>query len=118
MTYTINGKEWTEFDINKRCAELLGLEVSKEQWMHYGDRDENLVLIGKVRDSYAVNYTRNPADTWHIIEKCWDELMAVKQCADKHQAEWEQTGWGCIMEYHNCTKLTAACICLIEENKA
>ena len=110
MTYTINGKEWTEFDINKRCAELLGLEVSKEQWMHYGDRDENLVLIGKVRDSYAVNYTRNPADTWHIIEKCWDELMCSMYDGHIH--------WVDLTQEHQCTKLTAACICLIEENKA
>ena len=26
MTYTISGKEWTDFEINERCAELLGVK--------------------------------------------------------------------------------------------
>jgi hypothetical protein len=111
MTYTINGKQYTEFDINKRCAEIFGLKLSKEQYMHYGDRDENVVLIGRARDSYGVNYTRSPSDTDAIIDKCWDELTSVA-CISTHNIEWHQ-----IILKHNCTKLVAACICLIELNE-
>ena len=107
-TYTINGKEYSEFDINKRCAELMGVYVALK------GSGPHMYLDKGPDEEY------NPFEIWDdtgpIIEKCWDELMAVKQCADKHQAEWEQTGWGCIMEYHNCTKLVAACICFIEVN--
>jgi hypothetical protein len=115
MTYTINGKEWTEFDINLRCAELLGFKVSKEQYMNYGDRDENVVLIGSARDSYGVNYTRNPADTDAIIDKCWGELMSSKDergCGT--WTHWDHVKWQRLMNEHNCTKLVAACICYIE----
>jgi hypothetical protein len=111
MTYTINGKEYSEFDINVRCAEIFGLKLSKEQYMHYGDRDENVVLIGRARDSYGVNYTRSPADTDAIIDKCWDELMSVKYeyCV--------LSRWQYLRHEHKCTKLVAACICLIELNE-
>jgi hypothetical protein len=114
MTYTINGKEWTEFDINYRCAELLGFKASKEQYMHYGDRDENVVLIGRARDSYGVNYTRNPADTDAIIDKCWDKLMKLTETFDDGIADGLCTRWEYLMDYAKCTKLVAACICYIE----
>jgi hypothetical protein len=118
MTYTINGKEYTEFDINKRCAELLGFKVSKEQYMHYGDRDENVVLIGRARDLYGVNYTRNPADTYAIIDKCWDELMKLTETFDDGIADGLCTRWEYLIDYDKCTKLVAACICYIEINEA
>ena len=62
MTYTINGKEWTEFDINERCAELMAHEV--------------------------VNYCRSAHYAWTIIDKCWDELMVV-HLTDDYYARWE-----------------------------
>jgi hypothetical protein len=114
VTYTINGKEWTEVDINKRCAEIQHPEMVFRA-------HTNGKFSFSCKDNRNEGFEYDPCKSWsdagQIIEKCWDELMAVKQCADKHQAEWEQTGWGCIMEYHNCTKLRAACICLIESNK-
>jgi hypothetical protein len=112
MTYTINSKEWAEFDINLRCAELLGFKASKEQYLHYGDRDENVVLIG--RDSYGVNYTRNPADTDAIVDKCWDDLNeSILRNGGRRKSHWQDT-----MQQHKCTKLVAACIFYIEINEA
>jgi hypothetical protein len=102
MTYTIKGKPYTEFDIKKRCAELM----------------EVLVLV---RQAPMGNYLMlecgfsdyNPCNNWNdagpIIEKCWDELMFGRSdCL---------TEWNHLATKHNCTKLTAACICLIELNE-
>ena len=89
MTYTISGKEWTEFDINKRCADLMEVTV--------------LIVL---RDYNPCN---NPSDTWPIIEKCWDQLIYADYRRD--------VNWEILMEKHNCTKLIAACICLIEINE-
>jgi hypothetical protein len=91
MTYTINGKEWTEFDINKRCAELYN---------------------GVYRD-----YCNNPADTDAIIDKCWEELMIDVDCEGNLEPYADMSfgiNWQYLMGEHNCTKLVAACICYIE----
>ena len=113
MKYTINNKQYTQFDINKRCAALMGLKVSKEQYLNYGDRDENVVLIGRARDSYGVDYCNNPQDTWPIIEKCWDELNeSVLPNGGLRKSFWQH-----LMQKHNCSKLEAACICYIEMNE-
>jgi hypothetical protein len=93
MTYTINGKEYTEFDINKRCAELMAHEV--------------------------VNYCRSAHYAWTIINKCWDELIEVVDCMG-HEITNDDIGWckwSYLMAQHNCTKLIAACICYIELNE-
>jgi hypothetical protein len=110
MTYTINGKQYTEFDINKLCAELLGIYVAKEQYMHFGDRDENVVIVGQ--EGYEFHHVVNYCSVWNdagpIIDKCWNELMAIQDefyCLTK---------WESIISIYNCTKLIAACICLIE----
>jgi hypothetical protein len=63
MTYTINGKEWTEFDINERCAELMAHEV--------------------------VNYCRSAHYAWTIIDKCWDELMQVLYVSRLTNRQWD-----------------------------
>tara|TARA_R110000868_G_scaffold180345_5_gene420956 strand:+ start:1163 stop:1444 length:282 start_codon:yes stop_codon:yes gene_type:complete len=88
MKYTINGKEYSELDISKRCADLMEVTV--------------LIVL---RDYSPCN---NPADTWPIIEKCWGELMSVKfeYCALPR--------WQYLRHEHKCTKLVAACICFIE----
>jgi hypothetical protein len=119
VTYTINGKPYTEFDINKRCAELLGIKVSKEQYMHFGDRDENVVITGSGGPelSSAVDYCNNPSDTDAIIDKCWDELLKSMFLKNVHGFEFREAKWNCIMIKHNCTKLIAACICYIELNE-
>ena len=98
IMYTIKGFSYSEFDINKRCAELMGIDCS-------GIREDIQLMYG-----IPLNYCTNPSDTWPIIEKCWDDLI----CG----SDWNsyQAYWGEIMEEHKCTKLAAACICLIELN--
>jgi hypothetical protein len=104
MTYTIKGKQYTELDINKRCAEILGLKVEltfsdwmKKEWCGDGQRLK----------SYCTNW----GDAGPIIDKCWDELMAI------YHELYYLTKWERIISIHDCTKLTAACICLIELNE-
>lgn len=102
MKYTINGKECTEFDINRRCAELMGVK-----WQ-----------VSSVDDSYIYNQynfnlynpCQNPADTWPIIEKAWDELMFLNSWTDL------DTVWEYIIKTQKCSKLVAACILFIEIN--
>ena len=107
VTYTINGKPYTEFDINKRCAELLGAPIS---FSRLPSKIFKLsVNTGGFTDE--VNYCKNPADTDAIIDKCLNELMSV------HMNDY-YANWIFIMSEHKCTKLTAACICYIEINEA
>jgi hypothetical protein len=91
MTYTINGKQYTESDINERCADLMKVTV---------------LIVRRDYKPYS-----NPSDTDAIIDKCWDELTSVA-CISTHNIEWHQ-----LILKHNCTKLVAACICLIELNE-
>tara|TARA_R110000787_G_scaffold278892_1_gene388837 strand:+ start:46 stop:429 length:384 start_codon:yes stop_codon:yes gene_type:complete len=127
VTYTINGKEWTEFDINKRCAELLGLIVQTEFEKRIGFTEEfhkaypNTVWCAEVDERgdqvsawEQMVFTRCPENTWPIIEKCWDELNeSTLRNGGRRKSHWQDT-----MQQHNCTKLVAACICFIEENEA
>ena len=102
MTYTINGKEWTEFDINNAIRDIL---ISKLDM----DREYNQ-FVAKAMRLQPINYTHNPADTDSIIDKCFDDLMVVHM-TDDYRAYWEV-----LMQEHKCTKLVAACICFIEIN--
>jgi hypothetical protein len=95
MTYTINGKEWTEFDINLRCAQLVGYNI-------------HFIKDIELRKRYW-NALECITHTEAIIDKCWDELMEKTTKFFTEITEWQ---W--IMDKHNCTKLVAACICLIE----
>jgi hypothetical protein len=113
MKYTINGKEYTEFDINKRCAELMVIDCSGiREEMHYIHYMHGIPL----------NYCDNSEYTWPIIEKCWDELMdwCTKSGEDMmgHNSIMDMFGtrWEYLIDKHNCTKLVAACICFIEFN--
>jgi hypothetical protein len=113
MTYTINGKDYTEFDINKRCAEIL-----------YPDSEvvrsivgENMVTVeGMGFAKIMISYYNNPTDTWPIIEKCWDRLLNVRISYDSINRMVTGLEWESIMIEHNCSKLVAACICFIEVN--
>ena len=104
MTYTINGKEWTELDIKKRCAKLLGYNLHFIKDIESGNRYWNALE--------CITHTEA------IIDKCWDELMLTK---DTHGfgtwTHWDNIKWVRIMSKHNCTKLVAACICFIEINE-
>jgi hypothetical protein len=107
MTYTINGKEWAEFDINKRCAELMQITVL--------DKGSYLLLECGFSDYNPCN---NLADTDFIIDKCWDELMKLTETFDDGIADGLCTRWEATIINYNCTKLVAACICYIEINEA
>ena len=108
MTYTINGKEWTELDINKRCADLLGAPIS---FSRLPSKIFKLsVNTGGFTDE--VNYCKNPADTESIIDKCLNSLLEVH-----HTELCDYTKWEDIVNRHKCTKLVAACICFIEINE-
>ena len=116
MTYTINGKEWTEFDINRRCAELMGLNAS-ESLMKTGNCyiPTGRGLIGERFIQY--DPCNNPADTDAIIDKCLDELFKLQETFDDGIADGLCTKWEALMHEHKCTKLVAACICYIEINE-
>jgi len=107
MTYTINGKEYTEFDIDKRCAELLAWESEPNVKSVEFDRHNCFWVEHTGFSAFPVqDYLINPSAAWPIIEKCWDELMRLYP---NSLSKWEY-----IMQKHNCSKLVAACICLIE----
>jgi hypothetical protein len=107
MAYTINGKPYTELDINKRCAELLAIKyITNDVYVLIPDP----VMSMEASCSQYVEYNpcTNPVDTDAIIDKCWNELMSVKYeyCV--------LSRWQYLMHQHKCTKLVAACICYIE----
>ena len=105
--YTIKGKEYSEVDINKRCAELMALEYNTSD--EYVMLDVNASGIETSCDEeIEYNPCNNPSDTWPIIEKCWDKLMLSMYEGHLHWIDLTQT--------HKCTKLAASCICLIELN--
>jgi hypothetical protein len=110
MKYTINGKEYTEFDINLAIAEINILSLDMSEAM------DRVVAIQMRRK--LPNYCTNPVDTWHIIEKCWDELMCVNDVILGGGVYSSNTEWDEIIDKHSCTKLVAACICFIEINEA
>ena len=106
MTYTINGKEWTELDIDKRCAELMGVDYSIHSQVNALAYTDELGVVLWYRPC------NNPADTDAIIDKCLNELLEVH-----HTGLWDYAKWEVIMDRNNCTKLVAACICYIEINE-
>jgi hypothetical protein len=109
MTYTINGKEYTEHRINLECSKVMGIFVSLEGSINEGD------MRLEVDTDEEYNPCDNPSDTDAIIDKCLDKLLSNSyESLSPHTT----TKWGCLMERHNCTKLVAACICYIEINEA
>ena len=107
MKYTINGKQYSEFDINKRCAELMAWK--SEPNVKNVTFENNCFWVESVGfHAFRIeDYCINPSDTWPIIEKCWDELMEISVIS--HTAYWDY-----LEKKHNCTMLVAACICFIE----
>tara|TARA_R110002126_G_scaffold192495_8_gene340678 strand:- start:1682 stop:2008 length:327 start_codon:yes stop_codon:yes gene_type:complete len=105
-TYTINGKEYSEFAINKWCAELRDLKDVHE------NNGRVFFTSTEMQSKRAFEPCTDPSDTWPIIEKYWDELMEIWMNEDGTT----YTTWDYAIEKHNCTKLVAACICFIEVN--
>jgi hypothetical protein len=101
MQYTINGKDYTEFDIKLCCSELMDITI-------YTVGESKVLYRSSPRQKY------DPCTNWNdagpIIEKRWDELN--KHCYADNRTRWQLT-----MEKHNCTKLIAACIFFIEMNE-
>ena len=65
----MNYSEVSDLEINKLVAEALGLNVADEQYLHYGDRDERVVLISATSaHDAAVDYCNNPSDAWPIMD--------------------------------------------------
>ena len=102
MTYTINGKPYTEDDINLAIAEINILSLDMSESM---DR-----VVASQMQRNPPNYCQNPIDTWPIIDKCWAVLFTV--CEEENR--YDDTVWEQLIDKHKCTKLIAACICLIE----
>ena len=117
MTYKISGKEWTEFDINKRCAELMGVKINESIFSHLKEC-WTVAPAGYLSVKYKPFCT--PSYTWNIIDKCWGRLLEmVNDCGLIDYAEFcDKNKWQYLIKKHNCTKLVAACICLIEINEA
>jgi len=67
----------SNFELSELIAIKEGFSVSKEQWMHLGDRDENLVIIDTSKESSdiinrtfdTVDYCNNWADMGPLIDK-------------------------------------------------
>jgi hypothetical protein len=115
VTYKINGKQYTEFDINNRCAEIMNVDAHIVEWA-FG------WVILHVQKGRLVHYEpcANPADAWPIIENCFDNLMEqVEVHEPQHERDWgaESDRWSALILRHNCTRLIAICICLIESNE-
>jgi hypothetical protein len=121
MKYTINGKEYTEFDINKRCGELMNLSL--EYPLFNDEPYHRFSSNGKIHLG-VYEPTTNPLHTWQIIEKCFDKLMLSVNDGGYSMGNLESiynlfgTKWEYLIEKHKCTKLVAACICFIEINEA
>tara|TARA_R110000851_G_C12628563_1_gene517511 strand:- start:66 stop:407 length:342 start_codon:yes stop_codon:yes gene_type:complete len=72
-----------DFDINKAVAEALSLKISSDQYMGYGDRDENVVLLSVLSEGdKAVDYCNNPSDAWPIIVKNRISLEFIQSVHD------------------------------------
>jgi hypothetical protein len=110
VTYTINGKEYTEFDIKKRCGELMNLSL--EYPLFNDEPYHRFSSNGKIHLG-AYDPTTNPLHTWPIIEKCWDELNDIWLEKD---GKTYISLWKYLVQKYNFTKLFAACICFIEIN--
>ena len=114
MTYTISGKHYTEFDINKRCADFIPVAIDKNQDAAVKSKSSSVLV-----NNFEYNPCNNPLDTWPVIDKCWGRLLEmVNDCGLIDYADFCVCNkWQYIINKHNCTKLVAACICLIEINE-
>lgn len=65
----MNYEQMSDFEINKAVAEALNLTVCDEQYLHYGDRDERVVLVEIVKGGSVEgkDYCNNPSDAWPMI---------------------------------------------------
>jgi hypothetical protein len=126
MTYTIKGKQYTEFDINKRCAELhLGyyeegfrfVNAGSDSSNHYSENFPYRKITANKRHWRPFQPATNWGDVGPIIDKCSDELFDYTNDKGLKPISYEDifwTKWESLKNKHKCTKLIAACICFIE----
>ena len=107
--FTIKGKKFTKFDINVKCAELLG---SKSARVHINGAHMPSLRDCVMTDFGVKDYCNKITDTEVIIDKCWSMLMCTWSEFDSGDVMWDT-----IMRNHDCSKLVAACILFIEENE-
>lgn len=121
VKYTISGKEYSEFDINKQCAELhLGYYEEGVRFVSTGaiDHEGHIErfpykrVTGNKKHWKPFEPCIDPASCWPIIEKCWGKLMLTHVDEGDYTSKWEY-----LVYKHNCSKLIAACICFIEMNR-
>ena len=97
MNYT----ELSDFEINRRVAERLGLKVV----------EQSMVNIGKV---YVINphpdvfhqlpeYCNNPADAWPVILEIWDDL------SKPYHDDTDNSYWYWYQRTKNISHTRAAC---------
>ena len=85
----MNYETASDFDINKAVAEALSLKISSDQYMGYGDRDENVVLLSVLSEGdKAVDYCNNPSDAWPIIVENRISVLHSSEYRYKFD-EWE-----------------------------
>jgi len=111
VMHTINGKEYSIFDINKRCAEILAWDSEPNvKSVELGGDGHKCFWVESIGfHAFTIeDYCNNILHTDAIIDKCWNELAGG---GDTLFSNWHK-----IRQDHNCSKLVAACICLIECN--
>lgn len=103
-----NFEQLSEFEINKRVAEIARLNIRHiyaNHTMLVESIEKNDAGIGISKYFDPCN---DPSDTWPIIEHCWDELNRFVPNGITMVSSWRY-----LMGKHNCTKLVAACICFL-----
>ncbi len=75
-----NYNEMTDFDINKRVADLSGMKIAKVQ-----DDLRKSVIVWKNDSTYEFDPCNKPSDAWPIILENNISLIAP----EGYQAEWD-----------------------------
>lgn len=117
MKYTINGKEYSEFDINLFIAEsgIIPVAINEDQDSALKAKSSS-VLINDIINTYEYNPCNNPVDAWPIIESINDVLFGLVGEDGEDYLYCHYTRWEHVEEKYKCSKLIAACICFIELN--
>lgn len=98
----MNFKTASDFELNKRLAELLGLKVLTED----PTPNKQLLVVAGYDWCGVIDYCNSWADMGPVIEDIWDDLV---WCTDYEEVYWEEV----IREYE-CSKLRAAVIVAIQ----
>jgi len=101
-------EQLSDFNLNKLISVKLGLNVSKDQWMHLGDRDENVVIIDTSGDSSdirnhtfdTVDYCNNPSDMMPLVFERGIGLHPMGESDIEIGMSWLTSDWAaCGIDY-------------------